>query len=69
MKTGVHIVLWGVVVLLVLLVVTHASGFSKATSAVGGQVTNDAYLLSGSASPGGSQAGHGTPPASWTQAA
>ncbi len=68
MKTGVHVVLWGMVILVLLLVVTHASGFAKATSAVGGQVTNDAYLLSGSASPGGSQAGHGTPPGSWKAA-
>lgn len=32
---------------LVVLVITHASGFSTAVSSVGGQVTNDASLLAG----------------------
>jgi hypothetical protein len=35
---------------LLVLVVTHAAGFATAVSAVGGQVTNDATLLSGQAS-------------------
>lgn len=60
MKTAVHIILWIFIGALVVLVLTHASGFSKATSAVGGQVTNDAYLLSGSATK--------TAPGSWKAA-
>ena len=60
MKTVVHIILWIFIGALVVLVVTHASGFAQATSAVGGQVTNDAYLLSGSATK--------TAPGSWKAA-
>ena len=43
----VHLVMWVFVGALVVLVVTHASGFATAVSAVGGQVTNDASLLAG----------------------
>lgn len=43
----VHLVMWVFVGALVVLVVTHASGFSTAVTAVGGQVTNDASLLAG----------------------
>jgi len=43
----VHLVLWVFVGALVVLIVTHASGFATAVSAVGGQVTNDAALLAG----------------------
>ena len=32
---------------LVVLIVTHATGFSTAVNSVGGQVTNDAGLLAG----------------------
>jgi hypothetical protein len=52
-----HFILWLFVGALVVLVVTHATGFATATTAVGGQITNDAYLLTGSAS---------SAPASWT---
>jgi len=57
----VHVVLWLFIGALVVLIVTHASGFATATTAVGGQVTNDAYLLSGGASGPGAKA-----PASWS---
>jgi hypothetical protein len=43
----VHLIMWVFVGALVVLVVTHASGFSTAVTAVGGQVTNDASLLAG----------------------
>lgn len=42
-----HLVMWIFVGALLVLVVTHASGFATAVSAVGGQVTNDAALLAG----------------------
>lgn len=60
MKDAVHFVMWLFIGALVVLVVTHASGFATAVNAVGGQLTNDAYLLSGGAS--GSKA---KPPGSW----
>ena len=47
MKDLVHIVLWIFIGALVVLVVTHPTGFASATNAVGGQVTNDASLLAG----------------------
>ena len=47
MKEVVHLVLWVFIGALVVLVVTHASGFAQAVTAVGGQVTNDAALLAG----------------------
>lgn len=50
----VHLILWVFVGALVVLVVTHASGFSTAVNAVGGQVTNDASLLAGYAPSQGS---------------
>lgn len=43
----VHLVMWIFVGALVVLIVTHASGFSTAVNAVGGQITNDASLLAG----------------------
>lgn len=43
----VHLIMWIFVGALLVLVVTHASGFATAVSAVGGQVTSDAGLLSG----------------------
>lgn len=42
-----HLVQWLFMGALVVLVVTHASGFSSAVNAVGGQLTNDAKLLTG----------------------
>ena len=60
MKDVIHIILWIFIGALVVLVLTHGSGFSKATTAVGGQVTNDAYLLTGAAS-----GKHATAPGSW----
>lgn len=69
MNQIVHVILWIFIGALVVLVVTHASGFASATNAVGGQVTNDAYLLSGSASRGGAAAGvNANPPGSWSAA-
>jgi hypothetical protein len=47
MEKIVHVIMWLFVGALVVLVVTHASGFATAVNAVGGQVTNDAGLLSG----------------------
>ena len=46
-EDGLHLVMWIFVGALVVLVVTHASGFATAVTAVGGQVTNDASLLAG----------------------
>lgn len=43
----VHVILWLFVGALVVLIVTHAPGFATAVNAVGGQVTNDASLLTG----------------------
>jgi hypothetical protein len=43
----VHLIMWVFVGALVVLVITHASGFSTAVTAVGGQVTDDASLLAG----------------------
>lgn len=60
MKEIVHVILWIFIGALVLLVLTHASGFATATNAVGGQVTNDAYLLSGKST---------SAPGSWSKAA
>jgi hypothetical protein len=42
-----HLIMWIFVGALLVLVVTHASGFATAVNAVGGQVTNDASLLAG----------------------
>jgi hypothetical protein len=50
MNTVTHLILWVFMGALLVLVVTHAAGFATAVSAVGGQVTNDATLLSGQAS-------------------
>lgn len=47
MKDIVHLIMWVFVGALVVLIVTHASGFSSSVNAVGGQVTNDASLLAG----------------------
>lgn len=47
MKDIVHLIMWVFVGALVVLIVTHASGFSTSVNAVGGQVTNDASLLAG----------------------
>lgn len=47
MNSVVHLIQWLFLGALVVLIVTHASGFSSAVSAVGGQVTNDAKLLTG----------------------
>lgn len=61
MKDAVHFVMWLFIGALVVLVVTHASGFATATNAVGGQLTNDAFLLSGGAAGKGAAGA----PASW----
>lgn len=58
MKDITHVVLWLFVGSLIVLAVTHGSGFSQAVTSVGGQLTNDAYLLSGGAAQGGA-------PSSW----
>lgn len=47
MGDAVRLVQWIFLGALVVLVVTHADGFAKAVTAVGGQVTNNAVLLSG----------------------
>lgn len=60
MKDAMHLVMWLFIGALVVLVVTHASGFATATNAVGGQLTNDAYLLSG-----GGAGAKAKPPGSW----
>lgn len=69
MQTAVKVVLYLFLGALVVLVVTHASGFATATSAVGGQLTNDAYLLSGGGISTNAQGGTtGNPPGSWKAA-
>lgn len=45
----IHLIMWVFVGALIVLVITHAGGFATAVNAVGGQVTNDATLLSGQA--------------------
>lgn len=47
MEKVVHLIMWIFVGALVVLVVKNASGFATAVNAVGGQITNDAQLLSG----------------------
>ncbi len=47
MKTAVSLIMYIFVGAIIVLIVTHASGFSTAVNAVGGQVTNDAALLAG----------------------
>lgn len=59
----VHLVMWVFVGALIVLVVTHASGFSTAVTAVGGQVTNDASLLAGYAPGQSAGSGGSTTPA------
>jgi hypothetical protein len=44
---AIHLVMWVFIGALVVLIVTHAAGFSQSVNAVGGQVTNDASLLAG----------------------
>lgn len=63
MRDITHFIMWLFVGALVVLIVTHPSGFSTSVNAVGGQLTNDAFLLSGGASGKG---GAGAP-ASWYQ--
>lgn len=62
MRDLTHLIMWLFIGALCVLVLTHASGFATATSAVGGQLTNDAYLLSGGATSGQG----GGAPASWS---
>lgn len=45
----VHLIMFVFVGAIIVLIITHASGFATAVSAVGGQVTNDANLLAGNA--------------------
>lgn len=56
MREITHLIMWVFVGALCVLVIKNAQGFAQATTAVGGQVTNDAYLLTGSAN---------TAPSSW----
>lgn len=46
-----HLILWLFTGALLVLVVKNAKGFATAVSAVGGQVTNDATLLTGANTP------------------
>lgn len=43
----VHLILWLFVGALCVLIVKNAKGFATAVNAVGGQITNDAALLTG----------------------
>lgn len=54
-STFAHVIMWIFIGALLVLVVTHAAGFSTAVTAVGGQITNNASLLSGAGAtvPGG----------------
>jgi hypothetical protein len=47
MSQAVKIIGWLFIGAICVLIVTHASGFATSVSAVGGQVTNDASLLTG----------------------
>lgn len=47
MKDAVHLILWLWVGALVVLIVTHAKGFSTAVMAVGGQINSSADILAG----------------------
>lgn len=47
MKDIVHFVMWLFIGALVVLIVTHPSGFATSVGAVGGQLTTDAHLLAG----------------------
>lgn len=47
MGDAVRLIQWIFLGALAVLVVMHADGFAKAVTAVGGQVTNNAVLLSG----------------------
>lgn len=47
MEKVVHLILFIFAGALLVLIITHASGFATAVNAVGGQVTNDASLLAG----------------------
>lgn len=51
----VHLIMWIFVGALCVLVVKNAKGFATAVNAVGGQVTNDAELLSGNQAGGKAQ--------------
>jgi len=48
MQSAVKVILFIFVGALLVLVITHAAGFSTAVTAVGGQVDNTASLLTGS---------------------
>jgi hypothetical protein len=47
MSSVVKVIGWLFIGAIVVLIVTHASGFATSVTAVGGQVTNDASLLTG----------------------
>lgn len=47
MQQAVHLIQWLFLGALCVLVITHASGFSSAVTAVGGQINGDAKLLTG----------------------
>jgi hypothetical protein len=47
MSTGVKVIGWLFIGAICVLIVTRASSFATAVNAVGGQVTNDASLLTG----------------------
>lgn len=47
MKLATEFIMWLFVGALVVLVVTHSTGFATAVSAVGGQVDNSATILTG----------------------
>jgi hypothetical protein len=44
---AIHLIMWVFVGAIIVLIITHASGFAQSVNAVGGQVTNDASLLAG----------------------
>lgn len=67
MRDATHFILWLFVGALVVLVVTHAAGFATAVTSVGGQLTNDAFLLSGGASGNPITGAGATAPASWSK--
>lgn len=55
MSTAVKVLLWFFLGCILVLIITHASGFSTAVTAAGGQVTNMGSLLTGNTTVSGAK--------------
>lgn len=60
MNTAVKVILWFFLGAILVLIITHAKGFSTAVTATGGQVTNMGALLTGNAGQVGGVKGGGS---------